>query len=621
MPQTLPGNQPSHDPDLRILSDRPIEADSRDHLGFTTYADALAELLDHPETDTPLTLAISAPWGAGKTSLAKMVERRLLIRPTYRGDASHITCWFNAWMHDDAPHLGAAFAAEVAKTANQHRPKWRRILSPLPSAMLSPQQQWRRRIVLGLISFAVALFLATISSNRQVTPSISTFLGTPWLALWNLFFYKQLSIFILLLAVFTLTRKVFGIAESAAKFVDDPKSEAAKGSMHQVAEQLGQLIRQATHQRRRWLVIPRRERRFVIFVDDLERCRPPRAIEVCEVASQLLGHSQVVTVLVADMSAVAASAQTKYAALEGFPLHLPYGRLYLQKIVQIQFNLPTTPQRTIPGILSGPRLSEEVNAAVKESEQYNPVSYWWAAALMLVILVTLGILSFAATSVLVGNGLPVPATVGILATGLFFGWMLTRAFLSDLRSYLSERARQRVDRVITMALEDGMIDEEEIRAAVLGSRVVTQRRKDLISQRVLRLMADASAHRNEVESAIYQYLPTVPRSAKRALNQLRILLVIAEKRKMLGGSPKLEPKHIAKWAIFLERWPELGSILSSNPMEMSSLEAAASLEELAEVLNRHLPNFPVSEELFDFLRKGELLAPFTDRLVYFQAAL
>src|SRR6266511_2920595 len=65
------------------------------------------------------------------------------------------------------------------------------------------------------------------------------------------------------------------------------------------------LIRQATHVRRQWLVIPRDPRRFVIFVDDLERCRPPRAVEVCEVASQLLGHPNVVTVLVADMATIA----------------------------------------------------------------------------------------------------------------------------------------------------------------------------------------------------------------------------------------------------------------------------------------------------------------------------
>jgi predicted KAP-like P-loop ATPase len=114
---------------LRTLSDKPLEDDADDRLDFVAYADALAELLDHPATDTPLTIAISAQWGAGKTSLAKMIEGRLKRWPLQRGDPPHITCWFNAWMHDDAPHLGAAFAAEVAKTAGRCRPMWRRPIS------------------------------------------------------------------------------------------------------------------------------------------------------------------------------------------------------------------------------------------------------------------------------------------------------------------------------------------------------------------------------------------------------------------------------------------------------------------------------------------------------------
>lgn len=37
---------------LRTLSDKPLEDDADDRLGFAAYADALAELLDHPDTDT-----------------------------------------------------------------------------------------------------------------------------------------------------------------------------------------------------------------------------------------------------------------------------------------------------------------------------------------------------------------------------------------------------------------------------------------------------------------------------------------------------------------------------------------------------------------------------------------
>jgi hypothetical protein len=153
---------------LRTLSDKPLEDDADDRLDFVAYADALAELLDHPATDTPLTLAISARWGAGKTSLAKMVEGRLKRRPIERGDPPHITCWFNAWTHDDAPHLGAAFAAEVARTTDRFRPMWRRLISPLPSAMLSPEERWRRRLGVAVVSFVAAVVIALVPGPGRV---------------------------------------------------------------------------------------------------------------------------------------------------------------------------------------------------------------------------------------------------------------------------------------------------------------------------------------------------------------------------------------------------------------------------------------------------------------------
>jgi hypothetical protein len=48
-----------------------------DQLGYAAYADAIAEFLQHEDTRPPLTIGIKAPWGAGKTSLMRMVQDRL----------------------------------------------------------------------------------------------------------------------------------------------------------------------------------------------------------------------------------------------------------------------------------------------------------------------------------------------------------------------------------------------------------------------------------------------------------------------------------------------------------------------------------------------------------------
>ena len=49
----------------------------RDTLGAAAYAEAIARGIQHPETKAPLTIGIKAPWGAGKTSLMRMIRDRL----------------------------------------------------------------------------------------------------------------------------------------------------------------------------------------------------------------------------------------------------------------------------------------------------------------------------------------------------------------------------------------------------------------------------------------------------------------------------------------------------------------------------------------------------------------
>jgi predicted KAP-like P-loop ATPase len=56
------------------LSDEPITDPAADYFGFAAFATALGEIIDNESTDTPLTIALSAPWGAGKTSVARMIQ-------------------------------------------------------------------------------------------------------------------------------------------------------------------------------------------------------------------------------------------------------------------------------------------------------------------------------------------------------------------------------------------------------------------------------------------------------------------------------------------------------------------------------------------------------------------
>ncbi|MFC4052493.1 P-loop NTPase fold protein [Actinomadura syzygii] len=49
----------------------------RDRLSYSHYADAIAEFIRHRQTRPPLTIGLKAPWGAGKTSLMRMIQNNL----------------------------------------------------------------------------------------------------------------------------------------------------------------------------------------------------------------------------------------------------------------------------------------------------------------------------------------------------------------------------------------------------------------------------------------------------------------------------------------------------------------------------------------------------------------
>jgi KAP family P-loop domain/Putative peptidoglycan binding domain len=50
---------------------------TEDFLGYGAYARAIAVFIKHPNTRPPLTIGIKGPWGAGKTSVMRMVQEQL----------------------------------------------------------------------------------------------------------------------------------------------------------------------------------------------------------------------------------------------------------------------------------------------------------------------------------------------------------------------------------------------------------------------------------------------------------------------------------------------------------------------------------------------------------------
>lgn len=101
-------------------TDVPLAEQADDRLAIRTYAQGLARFVR--ECQTPMTIAVQGEWGSGKTSLMQLV-RRSLEPAAGAEDRSEVLChWFDAWQYGatgDAELLGVQLLRDLTKTLQQ----------------------------------------------------------------------------------------------------------------------------------------------------------------------------------------------------------------------------------------------------------------------------------------------------------------------------------------------------------------------------------------------------------------------------------------------------------------------------------------------------------------------
>ncbi|MFJ6834623.1 P-loop NTPase fold protein [Streptomyces sp. NPDC091209] len=85
--------------EFSLLNDEPVAGPGDDLLGTGRAARELAKLLHDSRAATPLTLAVDAGWGMGKSSLMRLVDAELRTREGVN------TVWYNAWTSTGADAL------------------------------------------------------------------------------------------------------------------------------------------------------------------------------------------------------------------------------------------------------------------------------------------------------------------------------------------------------------------------------------------------------------------------------------------------------------------------------------------------------------------------------------
>jgi ParB-like chromosome segregation protein Spo0J len=147
---------------------------------------------------------------------------------------------------------------------------------------------------------------------------------------------------------------------------------------------------------------------------------------------------------------------------------------------------------------------------------------------------------------------------------------------------------------------------------------------DLFWLGVQRNLTDDSLLLDRAQDEALRHIPPMPRNAKRLLNRLRVLMVMAAGRSLFSGSDE-RTEHMArclgKWAVLCERWPELAQALIEDPDRMEELERAAdkgTMYGFSRIAQRIAPGLASEEDLREFCESAVKLGPERNWLAHFE---
>ncbi|RVU39314.1 hypothetical protein EOI86_08760 [Hwanghaeella grinnelliae] len=636
--------------------DRPIKGDEEDLYGYSDYADAIAAVIRNEKVNEPLLIAIDAPWGVGKTSVANLVKKRLDEQAGH-DVLPHQTLYFNAWLHDDAERLPGALIASVAREADQARTWLSRMKRPLRDSFLSPKAatraRWKRRsiliaVLIAFFGFCFLAFPAQIEEilkwfqNQFTSPTDNTSspengettisLGPVSMVLFTIFASAVIG------SLWECLHRWLAARPAVSEYVQHSSIGAQHGSLDLARNELQRLIEEVTPM----------GRKFVIFVDDLERCRPPRAVDLLETINQLLTFPPVVVVIMTDLEVLCQCVEVKYEKLArakrlvlndrykvGSEPDPGFGHEFMRKLVQLEFHLPPIRREVARRALFG--ANPEINGPASDStasvssenaketfrnklfgkygnDQFLRFIGWAVLGGFSLFVLVIGVqaiwglflsgdLETLGIYALLTNGILLPIAFGIVsAYGIYiFVWRrIRRRNLYDLDKELTVSGQN------SPKADTATITQDEL------SEIV-ELRKDI------QLASDSMAYRMAREEAL-DYIQPRPRTIKRVLNRIQMLLVVLNRRGLLKleetDKAGIPPRVVGKWAAFEERWPVLYRQVLTDPSKAALLKVKTLEDDATAADSLHLtPNS--RQVLVTFLRKnGNNMDDHIDDLVH-----
>ncbi len=252
--------------------------------------------------EKPISIGVHGDWGAGKSSVLKMVESQFTTR-------EDVLClWFNGWQLEGFDDAKAALIETIVVELRDRRSGFEKVKELAADVLKS----WD--------------YLKLAKTAVKVGGTFVTGIPHPG-----------------------LIGDAVGVLKSAAILLsgDGEKAEVAKS----LAEGTG-LLEQAKSGKKvpeemkdfrkafKALLDAAKIKRLVVLIDDLDRCLPETAIATLEAIRLFLFADKTAFVIGADEQMIEYSVKRHFPDFQRSGLPDAYARYYLEKLIQVPFRIP-----------------------------------------------------------------------------------------------------------------------------------------------------------------------------------------------------------------------------------------------------------------------------------------
>ena len=279
-----------------------------DILFYEPYARIIADIAKN-EQYNPLTVGVFGLWGAGKSTLLKLIGEKL------KSQDGIICVTINAWMFESYDDAKTAIMEALLQELKEEVP----IEAKKKLGKLIKRVDWFK---LGTKAVSTLAPIVASAATGNPLPMLLNVTGSA----------EEIGN-----TVKNAANSIQSLKDEYWKEEDASNDEGTINNIRKFREEFSDALKNDDI------------KNVVVMIDDLDRCRPERIIEILEVIKLFLAVERTTFIIAADENVIKYSIREKYPPMNGFDVELD--KEYIEKIIQLPIYIPELSAKDIQNYL------------------------------------------------------------------------------------------------------------------------------------------------------------------------------------------------------------------------------------------------------------------------------